>query len=62
MSNILAPDASARSKDQKTPRAEISLLKSSGLTKVLGDVKYGGGGQTWETGYKVIREVAAGDG
>ncbi|KAF7619727.1 thermophilic desulfurizing enzyme family protein [Aspergillus flavus] len=62
VSNILAPDASARSKDQKTPRAEISLLKSSGLTKVLGDVKYGGGGQTWETGYKVIREVAAGDG
>ncbi|KAF5856114.1 hypothetical protein ETB97_007854 [Aspergillus alliaceus] len=62
VSNILAPDASARSKEQKTPRAEVALLKSSSLTKVLGDVKYGGGGESWETGYQVIREVAAGDG
>ncbi|KAF7591631.1 hypothetical protein BBP40_001270 [Aspergillus hancockii] len=62
VSDILAPDASARSKEQKTPRAEVALLKSSGLLKLLGDVKYGGGGENWETGYKVIREVAAGDG
>lgn len=62
VSEILAPDAAARSKEQKTPRAEIALLKSAGLLKVLGDVKYGGGGQSWEIGYKVIREVAAGDG
>jgi alkylation response protein AidB-like acyl-CoA dehydrogenase len=62
VSEILAVDAAARSKEQKSPRAEIALLKSSGLLKVLGDVKYGGGGESWETGYKVIREVAAGDG
>ncbi|KAI9934330.1 hypothetical protein ASPWEDRAFT_107109 [Aspergillus wentii DTO 134E9] len=62
VAEIYAPDAGARSKEQKIPRAEIALLKSSGLLKVLGDVKYGGGGQNWETGYKVIREVAAGDG
>ena len=30
--------------------------------KVLGPKKYGGGGESWETGYKVIREVARGDG
>lgn len=62
VSDILAVDAAARSKEQKTPRAEIALLKSSGLLKVIGDTKYGGGGESWETGYKVIREVAAGDG
>ena len=38
------------------------MLKSSGLLKVLGPVAYGGGGQSWEVGYKVIREVAKGDG
>jgi hypothetical protein len=44
------------------PKSQVSLLKSSGLLKVLGPVKYGGGGQTWDVGYKVIREVAKGDG
>lgn len=62
VAEILAPDAAARSKEQKIPRAEVALLKSAGLLKVLGDIKYGGGGQNWEIGYKVIREVAAGDG
>lgn len=42
--------------------AEISLLKSSGLTRVLGLAKYGGREQSWEVGYKVIREVAKADG
>lgn len=62
VSDILAPDAAARSKEQKIPRAEVALLKNAGLLKALGDIKYGGGGQSWEIGYKIIREVAAGDG
>lgn len=62
VSDILAADAAARDIENKSPRAEISLLKSSGLLKILGPVTYGGGGQSWEIGYKVIREVAKGDG
>lgn len=59
---ILGADAAVRDIENKSPRAEVALLKSSGLTKVLGPKKYGGGGETWELGYKVIREVAKGDG
>jgi alkylation response protein AidB-like acyl-CoA dehydrogenase len=59
---ILAEDIVVRDREQKTPVAEVSLLKSSGLLKVLGPAKYGGGGQSWDVAYKVIREVAKGDG
>jgi hypothetical protein len=62
VASILAEDVVVRDKEQKTPAAEVSLLKSSGLLKVLGPIKYGGGGQSWDIGYKVIREVAKGDG
>ena len=62
VSNIFAIDAAQRDVSNESPVAEVSLLKSSGLLKVLGPVRFGGGGQTWEIGYKVIREVAKGDG
>lgn len=62
VSAILAEDAAARDIENKSPRAEIVLLKYSGLLKVLGPTAYGGGGQGWDIGYKVIREVAKGDG
>ncbi|GKU10266.1 thermophilic desulfurizing enzyme family protein [Fusarium langsethiae] len=62
VSDVLAKDAPAREKANKTPRAEVALLKHSGLLKVLGPKKYGGGEQPWSLGYKVIREVAKGDG
>ena len=62
VAEIFAQDAAQRDIDNKSPAAEISLLKSAGLLRVLGPTKYGGGGETWETGYKVIREVAKGDG
>ena len=62
VSRILAEDAYQREKDHKSPFAEVALLKSSGLTKVLGPKKYGGGGQPWDVAYKTIREVAKGDG
>jgi hypothetical protein len=62
VSEILAQDAAARDIENKSPKAEISLLKSAGLLKALGPKGFGGGGQSWEVGYKVIREVAKGDG
>lgn len=62
VADILAIDAPKRDIENKSPRAEIGLIKASGLLKVLGPTKYGGGGESWETGYKVIREVARGDG
>ena len=62
VSKILAEDVAVREREQQVPEAEVSLLKSSGLLKVLGPVKYGGGGQPWDVAYKVIREVAKGDG
>lgn len=62
VARILAKDATARDIANKSPRAEVSLLKSSGLTRVLGFAQYGGGEQIWEVGYKVIREIAKADG
>lgn len=59
---ILAEDAPRRDIENKSPRAEVALLKSAGLLKALGPKKYGGGEESWETGYKLIREVAKGDG
>lgn len=62
VAEILASDAPKRDNENKSPIAEIGLLKASGLLKVMGPKKYGGGGEPWSTGYKVIREVAKGDG
>ena len=59
---VLAPDAAAREKANKTPRAEVALLKHSGLLKILGPKEYGGGEQPWSMAYQAIREVAKGDG
>lgn len=62
VAQILAVDAPQRDIDNKSPVQEIQLLKAAGLTKVLGPKQYGGGGQNWSIGYKLIREVAKGDG
>ncbi|CCF34335.1 acyl-CoA dehydrogenase, partial [Colletotrichum higginsianum] len=62
VASILAQDAALRERENKAPRAEVALLKHSGLLKVLGWKKYGGGEQPWSVGYKAIREVAKGDG
>lgn len=62
VAEVLAADASKRDKENKSPVAEVALLKFAGLLKVLGLKKYGGGEQGWSVGYKVIREVAKGDG
>ncbi|QYH37141.1 monooxygenase [Salinibacterium sp. M195] len=62
VSDILAADAVERDAANLPPRAEVKLLKDSGLVTVLGPLKHGGGGQSWETTYKVIRTIARGDG
>jgi alkylation response protein AidB-like acyl-CoA dehydrogenase len=62
VAEVLAQDAAQRDQENKSPRAEVALLKHSGLLKLLGPKKYGGGEQPWAVGYKVIREVAKADG
>ena len=62
VAEILTEDAAQRDIQQVPPHAEIAILKSSGLTTILGPVEHGGAGQTWDVGYKVVREVAKGDG
>ncbi|MEU7525154.1 acyl-CoA dehydrogenase family protein [Saccharothrix sp. NPDC042600] len=59
---ILASDAVERDRAGKTPHAEVRLLKDAGLVTLLGPAEHGGGGQDWTTAYRVIREVASGDG
>lgn len=59
---VLDQDAAARERENKSPRAEVQLLKHAGLLKILGPRKYGGGEQPWSVGYKAIREVAKADG
>lgn len=59
---VLDVDAAQREKANKSPKAEIALLKHAGLLKVLGPKKYGGGEQPLSVGYKIIREVAKADG
>lgn len=62
VARIFAVDAAQRDIDNVNPFKEIGLLKSAGLLRVMGPKIYGGGGQGWDVGYKVIREVAKGDG
>lgn len=59
---VLATDEVARERAARTPHAEVGLLKDSGLVTLLGPKEHGGGGQNWTTAYRVIREVASGDG
>lgn len=62
VADALKPDAAAREKENKSPKAEVALLKHSGLLKALGPAEYGGGGQSRAVGYRLVREVAKGDG
>ncbi|MBN6039462.1 acyl-CoA dehydrogenase family protein [Amycolatopsis sp. 195334CR] len=59
---VLAADAVERERAGRTPHAEVRLLKDAGLVTLLGPAEHGGGGQDWTTAYRVIREIAAGDG
>lgn len=62
VADVLAVDAGVRDIENKSPRAEVALLKHAGLLKLLGPKKYGGGEQPWSVGYKTIRKVAEADG
>ncbi|KAH7391964.1 acyl-CoA dehydrogenase/oxidase [Pyrenochaeta sp. MPI-SDFR-AT-0127] len=62
VADVLALDAGTRDRENKSPRAEIALLKHAGLLKVLGPKEYGGGQQPWSVGYRIIRKVAEADG
>lgn len=62
VADVLAADAGLRDKENKSPKAEVALLKHGGLLKVLGPKQYGGGGQPWSVGYKTIRKIAEADG
>src|SRR5690606_17764247 len=55
---ILEVDAVERDRALRTPHAEVQLLKQAGLVTLLGPASQGGGGQSWETAYQVIRRVA----
>jgi hypothetical protein len=62
VAGVLAADVVQRDRENKSPKAEIVLLKHSGLLKALGPKRFGGGEQPWSVGYKLIREVAKADG
>ncbi|KAL5335600.1 acyl-CoA dehydrogenase/oxidase [Aspergillus crustosus] len=51
----------AAPKPSGPPFAEIQLLKDAGLVNLLGPSKYGCGGETWQTSYKVTTEIAKAD-
>ncbi|KAL1407920.1 hypothetical protein Q8F55_004715 [Vanrija albida] len=59
---ILAADAAKRDRENKSPLAEVALLKHSGLLRVVAPTKYNGGGQPVSVGYRVFRELAKYDG
>jgi hypothetical protein len=59
VAKALAVDIIKSDVENKSPRAEDAQLKHSGLLKVLGPKKYGGGEQSWEVVYKVIREMVS---
>jgi alkylation response protein AidB-like acyl-CoA dehydrogenase len=62
VSDILQADAVDRDRANRPPHAEVALLKDSGLVTLLGPATFGGGGQSWDTAYRVIRIIARGDG
>ncbi len=62
VADILATDAVERDAANTTPHAEVALLKAAGLVTLLGPIEHGGGGEQWDTAYRVIRAVARGDG
>jgi alkylation response protein AidB-like acyl-CoA dehydrogenase len=61
-SAILKSDASERDIEAKAPYAEIKLLKDAGFVNLLGPREFGGGGETWQTSYKITTEIAKADG
>ncbi|RDW77974.1 hypothetical protein BP5796_05826 [Coleophoma crateriformis] len=61
-SAILKTDAVERDEARKPPYAEIKLLKDAGFVNLLGPREFGGGGETWQTSYRITKEIAKADG
>ncbi|KPM46493.1 hypothetical protein AK830_g196 [Neonectria ditissima] len=59
---VLKLDAVDRDAASKPPFIEVQLLKDAGLVNLLGPRDFGGGGETWQTSYKVTTEIAKADG
>jgi alkylation response protein AidB-like acyl-CoA dehydrogenase len=59
---VLEADAAGRDHAAHTPYDEVALLKDAGLVTVLGPREHGGAGLEWPAAYRIVREVAAGDG
>jgi hypothetical protein len=62
VAQVLERDVVDRDRENKSPRAEVALLKHAGLLKLLGPKRFGGGEQPWSVAYAVVREVAKADG
>jgi alkylation response protein AidB-like acyl-CoA dehydrogenase len=59
---VLEADAAGRDHAAHTPYDEVALLKDAGLVTVLGPREHGGAGLEGPAAYRIVREVAAGDG
>lgn len=59
---ILEIDTVEREAANAIPEREVQLLKYSGLVTYLGPKEFGGGGGSWETAYKLIRQISKSDG
>lgn len=57
----LSVDALERDRANRTPYAEVQLLKESGLVPLLGPAEQGGAGENWTTALRAVRAVSAGD-
>ncbi|GAA5933165.1 uncharacterized protein JCM15063_002316 [Sporobolomyces koalae] len=62
ISALISVDVHLRDAANEVPYRQIQLLKDSGLVTALGRSEWGGGGQTPETGYHIVRVVSKGDG
>lgn len=62
VADLLHQDEAARDRGNVVPYRQVQLLKDSSLTTVLGPEEFGGGGQSWEVAYNLVRIVARGDG
>ncbi|GAA5841108.1 hypothetical protein JCM5353_003653, partial [Sporobolomyces roseus] len=62
VSALFGLDVHVRDSKNEIPFRQVQLLKDSGLVTALGKKEWGGGGQSPETGYRIVRIIAKGDG
>lgn len=62
VAELLHQDEAARDRGNVVPYRQVQLLKDASLTTVLGAKEFGGGGQSWDVAYNLVRLIARGDG